>query len=548
MDINLEIQEEISSQEISQFFSLPKKNKKSFDIKKNILNDEKISHQNKQNLKGKLSAEQRIEILGDFDLKRNFIEIGKFVTHQCHNFGMQSKKNFGDGVKTGELRMGQRSIFIASQDFLVNGGSVGYIHGSKIAKTLKMSIEKKKPFVFMNDSGGARIQEGVDSLGGYGEIFHLNVMASHKIPQISVIMGPCAGGAVYSPALTDFVFMIKDTSYMYLTGPSIVKKVTFEEVNHETLGGASVHAFKSGVADFVFENDIEALNNVKILLSYLPDNCEELPPHEYIENSRNESEIFKKNEYLNHFMPSSINEAYDMHSLINEIVDHNSFFEIKKHFAENLIIGFARIGGIVVGLIANQPLVLAGCLDINASLKGEKFIRFCNSFNIPLVSLVDVPGFLPGTNQEYSGIINHGAKLLYAYSEARVPKITVIVRKAYGGAYIVMNSKHLGADFNFAWPNAQIAVMGSEGAMELLVKEKTEENNKKFLDEYEKISKPEYAARIGFVDDIIEPSETRMSIFKALKACLKKQNFLLEKRNRDALFQKDFSNSYSFSE
>jgi propionyl-CoA carboxylase beta chain len=519
MDINLKTQENLQNIEnISSLFEKIEKKRKITEENLNILSQTECIVKNKQNEKGKLTCLARLNVLGDFNLEKNFFEIGKFVTHQCHNFGMQNKKNFGDGVITGELKICDKRVFVASQDFLVSGGSVGYIHGSKIAKTLKIALDKGRPFIFMNDSGGARIQEGVDSLGGYGEIFHLNVAAHHKIPQISLILGPCAGGAVYSPALTDFVFMVKDTSYMYLTGPNIVKKVTFEDVNHETLGGASVHAFKSGVADLIFENDIDALNNAKILLSYLPNNCNENPPHNF---SYKNEKSFEDNEYLNHFMPTNLHDSYDMYNLIDEIIDCGSFFEIKKHFAENLIIGFARIGGIVVGLIANQPSVLAGCLDIDASLKGEKFIRFCNAFNIPLVSLVDVPGFLPGTNQEYAGIINHGAKLLYAYSEAKVPKITVIVRKAYGGAYIVMNSKHLGADFNFAWPNAQIAVMGAEGAVELLVKEKTEENNQKFLKEYSEMSKPEYAGRIGFVDDIIEPSKTRRVIFKALKASLR---------------------------
>jgi propionyl-CoA carboxylase beta chain len=499
----------------------------------NILSDNELSEfmtkdfiinksNGKQNEKGKLNSVDRIKILANFDLENNFIEILKFITHQCFNFDMQKRKSIGDGVITGKIRFdNKREVFIAAQDFLVNGGSVGYSHGSKIAKTLKMAIDEKKPFIFMNDSGGARIQEGVDSLGGYGEIFHLNVAAQNKIPQISIIMGPCAGGAVYSPALTDFVFMVKDTSYMYLTGPNIVKKVTFEDVSHETLGGSSVHLYKSGVADLAFENDIDALNNAKILLSYIPDNSESNPPHNF--NYVNDIS-FQDNEYLNYFMPKSSNEAYDMKNIINEIVDNGSFFELKKHFAENIIIGFARIGGLVTGIIANQPLFLAGCLDIDSSLKAEKFIRFCDSFNIPIISLVDVPGFLPGTQQEYSGIINHGSKLLYAYSNAKVPKITVILRKAYGGAYIVMNSKHIGSNINFSWPNTEIAVMGHEGAAELLVKEKNNENYTKFFKEYKNISGPEYAARAGFIDDIIEPSKTRKILYKSLLSLIKKKD------------------------
>lgn len=466
----------------------------------------------KQHQKGKLNAIERINILCNFDLENNFLETGKFCQHQSQNFDMPKKKFNGDGVITGQIKISNKTAFIAAQDFNINGGSLGYIHAQKICNIANLALKQKMPIIFMNDSGGARVQEGVDALAGYGQIFHLNVQAHHIIPQISVIMGPCAGGAVYSPALTDFVFMVKNTSYMYLTGPSIVKKVTFEDVSHETLGGAEVHAKKSGVADFICENDTEALSMVKILLSYLPNNNQELPPQIPYDKP------ILKNNSLPKFIPQNLNQSYNMLNIIDEIVDENSFFEVKKHFAQNIIIGFARIGGISVGIIANQPMVLAGCLDIHASLKAEKFIRFCNAFNIALVSLVDVPGFLPGTDQEYGGVINHGAKLLFAYSEASVPKVTVILRKAYGGAYIVMNSKHLGANFNFAWPNSEIAVMGAEGAVELLVKNKTPENIQNFLQEYNSISKPEYAARMGFIDDIIEPADTRKVIYKSLLA------------------------------
>ena len=475
---------------------------------------------NKQHQKGKLTAFERINILADKDSlseSSSFIETGKYVQHQCVNFDMHSKKNIGDGVLTGSLKINGRSAYIASQDFLVSGGSLGQAHGQKIALSIKAALKTGVPMIFINDSGGARIQEGVDALSGYGDIFHLNVAAHHKIPQIALIMGPCAGGAVYSPALTDFVFMVKNTSYMYLTGPSIVKKVTYEDVTHESLGGANVHGNKSGVADFICDNDIDALNKLKILLSYLPSNSKEKAPHSWVKKN------IKDNKFLNYFLPANKNQSYDMLNLIDEILDDSSFFEVKKDFAKNIIIGFGRVQGQSVGIIANQPLELAGCLDINASLKAEKFIRFCNAFNIPLITLVDVPGFLPGTYQEYNGVINHGSKLLFAYSEASVPKITVIVRKAYGGAYIVMNSKHLGADFNFAWTNSEIAVMGAEGATELLIKDKNDlEKMQSFNKEYASIMSPEYAARKGFIDDIIEPAQTRQVICKALKGLIAK--------------------------
>lgn len=487
------------------------------NINENILELEKSI--NKQNANGKLTSIERVKLLSDKNIDEILIKTSNLVQHQCFNFDMQKKKNIGDGALTGQTKVNGRYVFFAAQDFLVSGGSVGYTHGSKIAKTLNLALKQQKPFIFMNDSGGARIQEGVDSLAGYGEIFHANVASSHKIPQISIIMGPCAGGAVYSPALTDFIFMVDKTSYMYLTGPNIIKKVTFEDVTHETLGGASVHSNISGVADGFFQNDIDAINASKILLTYLPDNNKEQPPHNF--NYRN-NDIFEENSNIEYLVPSSLNDSYDMLTIINEIIDKDSLFEIKKYFAQNIITAFARIGGIVCGIIANQPAVLAGCIDSKASLKAEKFIRFCNAFNIPIVSIVDVPGFLPGTDQEYSGVISHGSKLLYAYSNATVPKITLIIRKAYGGAYIVMNSKHLGADLNFSWPNSQIGVMGIEGAAELLLKTNDKNKQEAFNFEYNSILNPEYAARCGFIDDIIEPKMTRQVLFKSLLSLIKK--------------------------
>jgi propionyl-CoA carboxylase beta chain len=469
----------------------------------------------KQHAKGKLTSAERIKSLVGNNGK--FLEVGSSILHKCHNFGMEKKKSQGDGVVTGCLEINNKRYCVASQDFLVNGGSLGYAHASKITRIANLAIDSKIPLIFINDSGGARVQEGVEALGGYGEIFHLNVKASGLIPQIAMIMGPCAGGAVYSPALTDFIFMVKNTSYMYLTGPSIVKKVTYEDVDHETLGGTSVHNSKSGVADFVCENDLEAIDKLRLLLSYLPSNCYELPP--YNPNYKAKKE---KNLYLNHALPKNSNQPYDAKIIIKEIFDEDSFLEVKSGFATNIITGFARLHGNVVGVVANQPLSLAGCLDINASSKGAKFIRFCDSFNIPIISLVDVPGFLPGTNQEYNGVITHGAKLLYAYSEATVPKISLITRKAYGGSYIVMGSKHLGADFNFSWKNTEIAVMGGDAAAELLLKKDINDQEKynDFKNEYNQLMNPKTSASIGFIDEIIEPADSRSVLFEALKICL----------------------------
>ncbi len=472
---------------------------------------------NKQYEKGKFTAYDRINLLLDFDSK--FLELGKFVKHNCHNFDMQKRLSLGDGVVTGSGTIDSRNVFIASQDFLVNGGSLGYAHADKICKLIDLAYNNLSPLIFINDSGGARIQEGVEALAGYGKIFHNNVKASGVIPQIAMIMGPCAGGAVYSPALTDFIFMVKNTSYMYLTGPNVVKKVTYEDVDHETLGGSSIHGAKSGVADFICENDADAMLKLKLLLSYLPNNCYEIPKR--IESAKKKK---TNSAFLRNFLPNNPNKSYDIKDLINEIVDDGSFLETKKDFAQNIVTGFARLDGYSVGIIANQPLFLAGCLDIDASCKAAKFIRFCDSFNIPIISLVDVPGFLPGTNQEYNGVIIHGAKLLYAYSEATVPKISVIIRKAYGGSYIVMNSKHLDSDFNFAWPNSEIAVMGADAAAEVLLKGKTDDKEKysNFMNEYRGLMSPELSASRGFIDDIIEPENTREILCRSLNISLNK--------------------------
>jgi propionyl-CoA carboxylase beta chain len=475
---------------------------------------------NKQYEKGKLTSLDRINLL--LGKSGKFLEIGALVKHRCHNFDMQKKKSLGDGVITGCAEINNRKYCVASQDFLVNGGSLGYAHAQKITKIANLAIDTKTPLIFINDSGGARIQEGVEALAGYGEIFHLNVKASGIIPQISMIMGPCAGGAVYSPALTDFIFMVKNTSYMYLTGPNIVKTVTYEDVNHETLGGASVHGNKSGVADFICENDVDAMIKLKSLLSYLPNNCYELPSRLHDNDNIRKQKDY--NEYLNDFLPKNPNHPYDVKHLIKEIFDINSFLEVKEQFATNIVVGFARLDGHSVGVIANQPLSLAGCLDINASTKGAKFIRFCDAFNIPLISLVDVPGFLPGTQQEYNGVITHGAKLLYAYSEATVPKISIIVRKSYGGSYIVMNSKHLGSDFNFAWPESEIAVMGGQAAAELLLKKdiNNQEKYNDFMNEYNDLTNPKLSASLGFIDNIIEPAYSRKVLIDALNISINK--------------------------
>ncbi|MFO7446879.1 MAG: acyl-CoA carboxylase subunit beta [Ignavibacteriaceae bacterium] len=467
-----------------------------------------------QHAKGKLSARERVELLVD---EGSFEEVDMFVKHRAVGFGLENQHYPGDGVITGFAKIDGRPVALFSQDFTVFGGSLSETHAEKIVKIMNMAMKVGVPVIGLNDSGGARIQEGVVSLGGYADIFLLNTLASGVVPQISVIMGPCAGGAVYSPAITDFVFMVKNTSYMFVTGPNVVKTVTHEDVTFEDLGGAETHASKSGVAHFIFENEVETLLNVRKLLSYLPLNFMD-KPFEKDFDSKSQAPI----ERLNEIVPENPNKPYDMKEIIHLLADDNDFFEVHSNFAENIIVGFARIGGMSVGIVANQPQVLAGVLDINSSVKGARFVRFCDAFNIPLLVLVDVPGFLPGTEQEWNGIIRHGSKLLFAFCEATVPKVTVITRKAYGGAYDVMNSKHIRGDFNFAWPTAEIAVMGPKGAVEIIFKkeiskaEKPEEELSKKLSEYiEKFANPYIAAERGYIDDIIIPKETRLKIINA---------------------------------
>lgn len=476
---------------------------------------EKISQQHK---KGKLSARERIEVLLD---PNSFEETGMFVEHRCNNFDMKEKKFAGDGVVTGHGTINGRLVFIYSQDFTVLGGSLGEYHAKKICKVIDTALNVGAPIIGINDSGGARIQEGVDSLGGYGEIFQRNVIASGVIPQITIIMGPCAGGAVYSPALTDFIFMVRDSSYMFVTGPDVVKTVTGEEVSLEKLGGSKVHTMKSGVADLAFKNDIIALLEIRKFFNYLPLSNRNKPPVRYTKDPADRVDMS-----LNTLVPSNPNKPYDMKELIWRITDEEEFFELQPDFAKNIIIGFGYMEGHTVGFVANQPLHLAGCLDINASRKAARFVRFCDAFNIPIVTLIDVPGFLPGIDQEYNGIIKHGAKLLYAYAEATVPKISVITRKAYGGAYIVMNSKHLGGDVNYSWVNSEIAVMGAEGAAEIIFKEecKNPELKTEKINEYRStITSPFVAASRAYLDDIIKPQNTRWRICRALKVLREKK-------------------------
>jgi propionyl-CoA carboxylase beta chain len=464
-----------------------------------------------QHAKGKLTARERIEILLDPD---SFEETGMFVEHRCMNFGMENTKFPGDGVITGHGTINGRLVFVYSQDFTVLGGSLGEHHAKKICQLIDMAMQAGAPVIGINDSGGARIQEGVDSLGGYGELFQRNVMASGVVPQISLIMGPCAGGAVYSPALTDFIFMVKNSSYMFVTGPDVVKTVTGEEVSQEKLGGAKMHSSRSGVADLAFKNDIEALLQVREFFNFMPLSNRHDVPQRPTKDPADRVDMS-----LNTLVPLNPNKPYDMKELIERIVDEGYFFELQTDFAKNIIIGFGYMEGKAVGIVANQPMHLAGCLDINASRKAARFIRFCDAFNIPIVTLVDVPGFLPGVDQEYNGIIKHGAKLLYAYAEATVPKITVITRKAYGGAYIVMNSKHLKGDVNYAWSNAEIAVMGAEGAINILYKSDAidpETRQQKIKEYKDTVTSPFIAASRGYLDDIIRPQNTRWRICKAL--------------------------------
>jgi propionyl-CoA carboxylase beta chain len=471
----------------------------------------------RQHDQGKYIARERINRLLD---PESFIEFDKFVKHKCNSFGMENTKYLGDGVVTGIGKINGQKVAVFSQDFTCWGGALGMAYAKKICKVMDFAIENKIPIIGINDSGGARIQEGVESLAGYAEIFHKNVQASGVIPQISLVMGPCAGGAVYSPAMTDFIFMVDQTSYMFVTGPDVVKTVTHEEVTKDELGGAHTHNEKSGVAHFLCEDEDDCLERVRELLSFLPNG-------NFTKSRRTPSmdSVTRKNTKLNDFVPTNSKKPYDMKELIMDVVDDQHFLEVQKNFAKNIICGFAQIGGFKIGIVANQPQILAGCLDIDASSKAARFIRFCDAFEIPLLTLVDVPGFLPGTVQEYGGIIRHGAKLLYAYSEATVPMITLITRKAYGGAYDVMASKHIGADINLAYPTGEIAVMGADGAVNIIFRnelkglEGKDFDNKKaelVADYEEKFANPYKAASLGYVDEVIFPEDTRQRIYKYL--------------------------------
>ncbi|SFL24362.1 acyl-CoA carboxylase subunit beta [Shimia haliotis] len=471
-----------------------------------------------QHAKGKLTARERIELLLD---EGSFEEFDMFKTHRCTEFGMENQKPAGDGVITGWGTINGRMVYVFSQDFTVFGGSLSETHAQKICKIQDMAIQNGAPIIGLNDSGGARIQEGVDSLAGYAEVFQRNIMASGVVPQISVIMGPCAGGAVYSPAMTDFIFMVKDTSYMFVTGPDVVKTVTNEVVTAEELGGASTHTKKSSVADGAFENDVEALAEVRRLVDFLPLNNREKPPVRpfFDEPGRLESS-------LDTLVPENPNTPYDMKELIAKVADEGDFYEIQEDYAKNILIGFIRLEGQTVGIVANQPMVLAGCLDIDSSRKAARFVRFCDCFEIPILTLVDVPGFLPGTSQEYGGVIKHGAKLLFAYGEATVPKVTVITRKAYGGAYDVMASKHLRGDFNYAWPTAEIAVMGAKGATEIIHRAdlgNAEKIAAHTQDYEERFATPFVAAERGFIDEVIMPQSTRKRVSRAFASLRNKK-------------------------
>jgi propionyl-CoA carboxylase beta chain len=467
-----------------------------------------------QHDKGKLTARERLDVLLD---PGSFVELGRFVTHRSTDFGLADQKYLGDGVVTGHGRIGGRLVYVFSQDFTVFGGSLSEAHAEKICKVMDLALKNGAPVIGLNDSGGARIQEGVVSLGGYADIFLRNTLASGVVPQISAVLGPCAGGAVYSPAITDFVFMVRGLSYMFVTGPSVVKTVTHEEVDFEGLGGADVHGATSGVAHFVHDSERDTLAAIRTLLSYLPGNNLDDPPLGVSADPPD-----RRDEALLDIVPDSPTTPYDMHDVIRHVVDEGGFLEVHRDFAGNLLVGFARLGGRPVGVVANQPAVLAGVLDINASLKGARFIRFCDAFNVPLVTFEDVPGFLPGVTQEHGGIIKHGAKLLFAYCEATVPKLTVITRKAYGGAYDVMNSKHVRGDYNIAWPTAEIAVMGPKGAVEILYKDAaTDEHEAEYR---EKFAHPYLAAARGYLDDIIDPRDTRPRLIEALRALATKRD------------------------
>ena len=482
-----------------------------------------------QHKKGKLTARERVELLLD---EGSFEEIGKFVMHRCKDFGIDKEHYLGDGVVTGYGTVNGRLIYVFSQDFTVFGGSLSETHAEKIVKIMELAMKNGAPVIGLNDSGGARIQEGVVSLGGYADIFYRNTLASGVIPQISAIMGPCAGGAVYSPAITDFIMMVENTSYMFVTGPNVVKTVTQEDVTSEELGGASTHSTKSGVTHFSCANEVECINNIKQLLSYIPQNCEEdapVYPYEPGDESRKE---------LNKIVPDNPNQPYDMREVIEGVVDEGSFFEVHKNYAENIVVGFARLAGRSIGIVGNQPASLAGVLDIDSSKKGARFVRFCDAFNVPLLVFEDVPGFLPGTDQEWNAIITNGAKLLYAFSEATVPRVTVITRKAYGGAYDVMNSKHIGADMNYAWPSAEIAVMGAKGASEIIFRkeiaaaEDPEAKLQEKVDEYtNKFANPYRAAHRGYIDEVILPENTREKLVRAFKMLENKVDKLPKKKH-----------------
>lgn len=464
-----------------------------------------------QHAKGRLTARERIDVLLDGG---SFEEWDMFVEHRCTDFGMDENHIPGDGVVTGYGTINGRLVFVFSQDFTVFGGALSEAHAEKICKLMDQAMKVGAPVIGLNDSGGARIQEGVASLAGYAEVFQRNVVASGVIPQISMIMGPCAGGAVYSPAMTDFIFMVKDSSYMFVTGPEVVKTVTHETVTAQELGGAITHSTKSGVADLAFENDVEALLMLRRLFNYIPANNREKAPYRPTQDPATRADMS-----LDTLVPANPNKPYDMKELIVKTVDDAEFFELQPDYAANIIIGFARMDGNVVGIVANQPLVLAGCLDIKSSIKAARFVRFCDAFNIPVITFVDVPGFMPGTAQEYGGIIKHGAKLLYAYAECTVPKITVITRKAYGGAYDVMASKHLRGDVNLAWPNAEIAVMGAKGAVEIIFRQDKDNPEKLAAREAEykeRFANPFVAGARGFIDDVIQPHETRKRICRSL--------------------------------
>jgi propionyl-CoA carboxylase beta chain len=482
-----------------------------------------------QHKRGKLTARERLELLLD---PGSFQEFGMLVQHRAVNFGLDKERYAGDGVVTGYGRINGRDVYVFSQDFTVFGGSLAEAHAEKICRVMDIAMKNGAPVIGLNDSGGARIQEGVVSLGAYADIFYRNVKASGVIPQISAIMGPCAGGAVYSPALTDFVTMVEGTSYMFVTGPNVVKTVTHEDVSSEDLGGANTHASKSGVTHFTAANDAACIEQIKNLVAYLPQNCEEEAPAVAYAGGD------ESRPGLNKIIPSNANQPYDMHEVISDVIDVGSWFEVHKDFAENIIVGFARIAGRSVGVVANQPAFLAGVLDIKSSIKGARFVRFCDAFNIPLLVFEDVPGFLPGTDQEWNGIINNGAKLLYAFSEATVPRITIITRKAYGGAYDVMNSKHIGADLNYAWPSAEVAVMGAKGAAEIIFKKEIasagdpEAKWKEKEAEYaELFANPYSAAERGYVDDVIEPATTRKLVIEGFRMLQNKVDTMPRKKH-----------------